>query len=59
MSKITRQQLEGMKERARCNDCGNPWWFDYPQSWVCTTCAKTVAKATSEIRKPKLGETNK
>ena len=31
-------------ERVRCSDCGNPWWFSMEESYVCTTCAKTVAK---------------
>lgn len=44
-------------ERDRCRDCGNLWWFDLPQSFVCTTCLKTHGKSNSEQDnwKPKSG----
>lgn len=35
-------------KRGNCRDCGNPWWHDLPLSWVCTTCAKTHGKCSSE-----------
>jgi hypothetical protein len=35
-------------ERGECRDCGNRWWVDMPNCWVCTTCAKTHGKDTSE-----------
>ena len=41
------KELETVK-RGECRDCGNPWWFDHPNSWVCTTCAKTHGKSNSE-----------
>jgi hypothetical protein len=41
------KNLETVK-RSNCSDCGNPWWFDEPQSWVCTTCAKTRGKSTGD-----------
>ena len=34
--------------RDRCKDCGNPWWHDTSNAWVCSTCAKTHGKSTSE-----------
>ena len=42
-------------KRGECRDCGNPWWYDFPESrgisscWVCTMCAKTHAKSSSEL----------
>ena len=47
-----------MVKRGECRDCGNPWWYDFPESpgiaacWVCTTCAKTHAKSSSEREPP-------
>ena len=34
--------------RNRCKDCGNPWWHDTSNAWVCSTCARTHGKSTSE-----------
>lgn len=25
--------------RTNCTSCGNPWFFDYPNGYKCTTCA--------------------
>lgn len=57
--KISKRQIDEMKKRGHCGDCGNPWWWDFPKSWVCTTCAKTIGKATSEEREPRKGEDDK
>lgn len=40
-------------ERGRCRDCGNAWWFSEPNAYVCTTCAKTHGRDTSDVYVPK------
>jgi hypothetical protein len=33
-------------ERGECPDCANRWYFDEEESYVCTTCAKTIGKCS-------------
>ena len=40
-------------KRGECRDCGNAWWFSMPDCYVCTTCAKTLGRSTSDTYIPK------
>lgn len=31
-------------ERENCARCGNPWWFDLPDKYECTTCCARFGK---------------
>lgn len=31
-------------KRGNCPRCGNPWWFDRPKDFECTTCAGFLRK---------------
>lgn len=35
-------------KRGNCIDCDGPWWFSEEHSDVCTRCAKTVGRSTSD-----------
>jgi len=48
---LTQDNIDNMKERGNCRDCGNPWWFDLATCWVCSMCRKTHGKDSSEWRK--------
>jgi hypothetical protein len=45
-------------ERNECRDCGNKWWFSMEDCYVCTTCAKTHGRSTSDEYVPKVPGTN-
>lgn len=55
----TEMSLYDTVRRAHCQDCGNPWWWNYPISYVCTTCAKAHGKSDSECYEPKDGQVKK
>lgn len=40
-------------KRGNCRDCGNPWWFSMEDVYVCTTCAKTHGRDSSDVYVPK------
>lgn len=30
--------------KENCFSCGNPWFFDLPNEWQCTTCGRSTLK---------------
>lgn len=35
-------------ERYECRDCGNTWWYETHNAYVCSSCRKTVGKSSSQ-----------
>ncbi len=50
MNLLSKFYVDNMKKRGNCRDCGNPWWFDIFNCWVCTMCRKTHGKDSGEQR---------
>jgi hypothetical protein len=49
MNLSDKMKLYKTVERHECSDCGNKWYFDAPEWFECTTCARTHAKSSSLV----------
>ena len=45
--------------KKNCDSCGNPFFFDKPTSWVCTTCWVETKKNIDEIEEHNRREIDK
>jgi hypothetical protein len=43
-SKSLGQEADKIIKRGECRDCGNIWWFDLSNCYVCIECRKTHGK---------------